>query len=776
MNNISEENTVEVESAEHTVDAETQVSETVKPKKSGRLNTVRTKLVALFAFVVILTGAAIGTKSYLDARSGKHATAQKHTQALAEARSSSLKDYFGSIEQDLRFVSSNPNTLAALRQFTVGWKMTSGDRKAALQKSYIADNPHPTGKKEELDAAEGDTVYNRVHGKFHPWFREFLRERGYYDVFLFDLEGNLIYSVFKELDYATNVNSGEWKDTDLGNAFRASASAETAKAISFFDFKPYAPSHGAPASFISKPIMDDAGKKVGVLVFQMPIDRINAVMNLAAGLGKSGEVIIVGADLLARNDTRFSKDAILKRKLENAATKSALEGATGSVEIIDDEGNNVLAGFAPFSFHGVKFGVVAEIGTEEVYASLTNLRNASISTGAVALLISLALAWFAAGSISSPLSKLTDRMLKLADGDKESEIPMQKRGDEIGSMARRLEVFKVSMIENDKLQEEQLRNTEAEARTQEERLKKERAEETRQAEERRLAEERAKTERKELLESFAGEFEASVGKALGAVTLAVGEISTAASTMSQNADQTTTKSTEVSAASEQSSASVQSVASATEELSASVQEIGRRVSESADTTRIAVSEAQNANEKVGGLAEAASKIGEVVGLITDIASQTNLLALNATIEAARAGEAGKGFAVVATEVKSLADQTAKATEEISTQISEIQTATGEAVEAIDMINKTITNVDEISSSIATAVEEQGIATQEISRSVQQASTGAESVTANITSVNEAATETGKAAGTVGKFCTELSEETTVLKEAVDDFLGRIRAA
>lgn len=748
---------------------------------SRRFGSVRAKLVGLFAVTVIFTGAAIGTKGYLDASQAIRSQAAGQMQALAEARKTALNDYFDSIEQDLRFVSSNPTTIDALRQFTIGWQMTSGDRTAILQKTYIDDNPHPSGKKEELDAADDGTVYSRVHRNFHPWFRTFLRERGYYDVFLFDLEGNLVYSVFKELDFATNLNSGKWKDTDLGNAFRASVAAEAAAgkpadAISFFDFKPYAPSHGAPASFMSKPITDSAGKKVGVLVFQMPIDRINGVMNLAARLGRTGEVVIVGADMLARNDTKFTKDAILKRTMSNPAVNAALGGGAGTVETLDDNGHPVLAGFSAFEFRGAKYGVVAFKRIDEIFAPLVSLRNAGLVTGAVALIIVLGMAWFAAGSISKPLSRLTDRMRKLAEGDKEAEIPMQTRGDEIGSMARRVEIFKANLIENDRLQEVERRRVEAEARDAEERLKKEHAEEARRADELRKAEELAAAERKELLGTFAAEFERSIGKALDAVGLAVTEIGDAAATMSHNAEKTTSKSAEVATASRNSSSNVQSVASATEEMSASVQEIGRQVAESAERTRVAVTEAQNANDKVGGLAEAASKIGEVVSLITDIASQTNLLALNATIEAARAGEAGKGFAVVATEVKSLADQTARATEEISAQIAEIQSATGEAVDAIQMINKTIMTVDEISSTIALAVEEQGTATQEIARSVQQASSGAETVSQNIESVNEAAVETGSAASKVSAHCNDLTQETAGLKGAVDEFLQKIRAA
>jgi methyl-accepting chemotaxis protein len=268
---------------------------------------------------------------------------------------------------------------------------------------------------------------------------------------------------------------------------------------------------------------------------------------------------------------------------------------------------------------------------------------------------------------------------------------------------------------------------------------------------------------------------AMIGRITGVVETVAGastELQATARSMSAVAEETSRQSSTVAAASEEASTNVQTVASAGEELSASIAEIGRQVEQSTKTATRAVEEAKQTNDRVEGLAQAAQKIGEVVKLISDIAAQTNLLALNATIEAARAGEAGKGFAVVAAEVKSLANQTAKATEEISTKIGEMQTATAESVGAIKAIAKTIEEINQISTTIATAVEEQSAATQEISRNVQQASAGTQEVNTNIASVTEGATQTGTSAGQVLSAAEQLSKEAETLKFEIDKFLGR----
>ncbi|MFA7430494.1 MAG: methyl-accepting chemotaxis protein [Rhodospirillaceae bacterium] len=349
-------------------------------------------------------------------------------------------------------------------------------------------------------------------------------------------------------------------------------------------------------------------------------------------------------------------------------------------------------------------------------------------------------------SVTRPIVSMTGVMHTLAGGDTSIAIPGTDRSDEVGEMAEAVQVFKDNMIKADQLAAEQQREHEARNR------------------------------RAETVTRLTSEFDSTVGSVLGAVSSAATEMEATAGTMSSTADQTSHQASAVAAAAEEAAANVQTVASSAEELSASIQEISRQVARSTEIAGAAVTKATHTHEQVKGLASAASKIGEVVDLITDIADQTNLLALNATIEAARAGDAGKGFAVVANEVKNLASQTAKATEEISRQIKAVQDETQEAVEAINEITEVIASMNEIATTIASAVEQQGAATSEIARNVEEAAAGTGEVTANIVGVNQGAGETGSAAGEVLEASRELSQQADTLKNVVEKFLRDVRAA
>jgi methyl-accepting chemotaxis protein len=349
--------------------------------------------------------------------------------------------------------------------------------------------------------------------------------------------------------------------------------------------------------------------------------------------------------------------------------------------------------------------------------------------------------------VARPIGRTTKAVERLATGDLKVVVEGTERGDEVGALAKALQVFKDNAIEMKRMEAEQ------------EAMK-----------------ERAEQERRAAMLKVADEFERSVRSVVDIVASASTEMEAAAQSLGATAEETSRQSSAAAAASEQASANVQTVASATEELSSSISEIGRQVQLSADIAKKAVAQAGDTGHTVDGLAQAAQRIGDVVKLIQDIASQTNLLALNATIEAARAGDAGKGFAVVASEVKTLATQTAKATEEIAGQITAIQGATGQTVSAIQNIGEVIGQMSEISGTIASAIQEQSAATSEISGNVQQAAQGTQEISSNLSGVTAATGETASASAQVLGAATELSQQSEKLRSEVERFLGSLRAA
>jgi methyl-accepting chemotaxis protein len=375
----------------------------------------------------------------------------------------------------------------------------------------------------------------------------------------------------------------------------------------------------------------------------------------------------------------------------------------------------------------------------------TTKTQTEIAIGLTAL-ITVVIGFALVRSISAPLTKMTLAMRRLADRDMATIIPGIGRGDEIGRMANAVQVFKDNMIRTDELslEQETLKTTAAAAQ-------------------------------KAAMNQTADAFEAKVGSLVSMLSSGATELQVTAQSMSATATQTNDQATTVAAAAEEASAGVQTVAAAAEELTSSIQEISRQVSQSAKITGKAVDDARRTDAIVRALADGAQKIGDVVQIITGIAAQTNLLALNATIEAARAGDAGKGFAVVASEVKSLANQTSKATEEIGSQIAQIQSATGEAVSSIKAIGMTIHEVNVIASNIAAAVEEQGAATAEIARNVQQTAASTQEVTTTITGVSRAANDTGAAAGQVLNAASDLSQQAEQLTGEVGRFIAGVRA-
>lgn len=711
---------------------------------------ISTKLPIIIGTLTLITALSTGVVAYVTSNEALHNSASRQLEALASARNSELKNYLGSIQEDLILLAANDTVNAAFEAFNNEYVQSSVSEISELRKLYITDNPHPAGEKHKLDAAPDGSEYSNAHRKFHPWLRQFLETRGYYDIFLVNKTGDVIYSVFKENDYATNLTSGEWNNTDLGKVFRMLRDSPKPGTVAFTDFAPYAPSADAPASFIATPFVGTNGGLEGALIFQMPVARINAIMQNSAGMGDSGETYLVGTDHLMRSDSRFlkptDKSSILNQEVDTATVNAGLAGKTGVALTPDYRGVFVLSAHTPVVFNGVSWALMAEMDDEEVIRPVIAMRNLILMIVTGIIIVMAVVGLFFARSISKPIVSMTEAMGHLAEGDLSIDIPFLEKKDELGLIAGAVQVFKDNSVEISRLREEQEANA-ANA----------------------VVEAQAERER------MASNFETTVGGIVEAVASAATEMQASAQALSATSEVTTQQSSVVAAVAEETSNNIQTVSSAAEELSSSIAEINRQVRESAQIAEAAVGNVEATNERVHGLTQASEKIEAVISLITDIAEQTNLLALNATIEAARAGDAGKGFAVVASEVKELASQTAKATEEIGAQIKDIQDSTSDTVSAIQSIGGTIQSIREISGAIATAVEEQGSATQEIARNIEQVASGTVEVTSNIAGVNQAASETGHSSGELLAAANELSQQSEFLNSEVGNFLQKVRA-
>lgn len=711
---------------------------------------ISVKLPAILVILSLVSILVTGFLAYNKSATNLQKAAQDQMATLIDGRTATIKNLLETIQQDLGILSSNQMVKDALVELSVDFDDVTVDHNGAtafLQQQYIENNPNKETERDKLTRGDTEDAFHDTHERYHAWFQPLTRSRGYPDLFIVDTKGNVVYSVFKGQDFATNLVEGEWKETDFAKTFNElKENGQNDAYITLSDFKAYAADKNTPASFMGSPVISEEGEFIGALIVKMPIARINQVMQNARGLGKTGESYLVGADKIMRSDARLSQTStILKQTADSQATQNALAGKTGLIEETNYKAEDVIAAYAPLKFMGLSWAVIAEMTKKEVLEPVVEMRTFMVLAGGITLSVVTIIGLTIARGLATPIVRMTGVMHELAGGNLHVKILDDERTDEVGEMANALRVFRKNAEEVENLREEQETN------------------------QRRLEE-----KQRAILHKMANDFEGNVGGVVEAVDLAAQNMQSTAQGMSATASSTSDQASIVATAADQATHNVQTVASASEQLSASISEISRQVEQSSAIAQNAVAEAQRANTTVQSLSSAANKVSEVVELISSIAEQTNLLALNATIEAARAGEAGKGFAVVASEVKNLADQTARATAEITEQIDAMQEATGDAVHVIEGITQTIDSMNDISASISIAVDEQGAATTEISKNVQEAASGTIEVTNTIESVSMAASETGTASNMVLEASSELGHQATALKTVVEQFLKEVR--
>jgi methyl-accepting chemotaxis protein len=608
-----------------------------------------------------------------------------------------LKDYYQEAFGK-RYAEKNDG-----KQPNLGAMLRLPDSTAVAQDLYISQNPHPLGSKELLDAAKDRSRYSELHARIHPVIRSYLNEFGYYDIFLVDTRGVIVYSVFKELDYATSLMDGPYRDTNFAETFREALAAGQKGAFeSVFhsDFERYPPSYEDPASFSASPV-EFNGACIGVVLMQMPIDGINSIMSERSGMGKSGETYLVGGDFLMRSDSFLdSKNRTVRASFANPAAGSvdtpavrkALNGETGVSMIHDYNGNPVVSAFAPFAIAGTTWAILAEIDVAEAFVSVRKLQwwNGGIAVLAIVLVFgaSLYLVQSILAKIGGEPDAVNSLMTRLAKGDLTAEMSV-RHGDRVSILYHLLEMTKG------------LRSGFGD------------------------------------IQNGVRDLASSTTELSSIATQLAGNASTTqslTSSVASAAEQTSANVASVAAATEQMSTNIRALASASEQMTSTIDEIARGTDNGQQIARRAVDSVKGASGRMQQLGEMMRKIDSITDTIKAISQQTNLLALNATIEAASAGEAGKGFAVVAHEIKELSRQTAQATEQIQGSLAGIQESTAQSIGDVSQVAGIIEEIFEITATIAASIQEQSATTAEIANNVSQTADGLQEIARRIAEV------------------------------------------
>jgi methyl-accepting chemotaxis protein len=621
---------------------------------------------------------------------------------LTDERSIAIENWFGTLEKRVSIFATDPTVVQAAQGFTSTFGLLMDDPEAELQKAYIEDNPHPQGEKDEMARADDPTPYHYQHENFHPFFRDLNDGLHLYDVFLFDTKGNLMYSVEKEADFATDFLTGPFADSGLGVAFQSALELAPGETV-FVDFSAYAPSSGQPAAFIATPIGNAQGNKIGVFAIQLSNSQMNSVIARDKVLGETGQLTMIASDFSARTTSRFdSRFQVLDPLTPNQTVNNTFETGFGSYTNDANLNGAASVGVAKLTnILGHEWILLGEFELSEVYAPAKQERNKSLVLTAAAMIVIALVGWLISRTFTNPLTSVVQAMNKISDRDYSIDIPDTGRKDEIGDLARTLELMTDRLSGFDQKLVEENEKVDAQKFAVNELgngLK-------------RLAVGDFTTT---LDQPFSSEFDAlredynnsvtKVGSTIQDLKQFSAMIEGQAAKMGNESDELSRRTENQAATLEETAAAIDQItgkiAESTQELK-SAENLVNEMDADAKKGRKVVDDTTNAMSEIE---KSSKEIGSIIRVVDDIAFQTNLLALNAGVEAARAGDAGRGFAVVATEVRELAMRSTEAVSQIkgliSTSATNVETGANLVRETEGMLLEIMKRIEGIATLIA----------------------------------------------------------------------------
>lgn len=684
------------------------------------LNSVKisVKLPIVIIALCLLVGASISVSAYLQSRQTLQALAKDTIDVLMIERAAQIERWAANIESLVESYSADPTVRDAALSFTNTFRLMGDDPTGTLQEVYITNNPHPFGDRDLLLKPDAPHRYHLQHERLHPFFADIAERDGYYDIFLFNLTGDLIYSTEKESDFATNIVTGPYADSGLATLVRQLMDQDD-NTLSSVDYSAYEPSHGAPAAFLATKIVSEWGDTIGVFAVQLPDDIPTEILSNPAGLQNTGDIIAVGQNGNARSGSRFDDGPEVLGNFVDTQRLAAFANTDDStlVNVAGYRGENVISILRPIRVFDFDWLLVAEIDTAEVIAPAIQLRNIMTIIGLATVCVSGGIGLLFASSVTTPLSRLRSAMENVAGRHTDTKIEDTHRADEIGDIANTLVSFRDQLDASD----EAARNTQRQQSERDKVVAK-------------LNEALTGLAQGDLTKTidvpFAAEFEPlrnnynnSIRHLSGVVTTLI----TNSAAIQSDADDMFKASNDLQLRTENQAATLEETAAALDELTSSV----KAAAIDAESVKNIVSEAETdatssgpivaqAAQAMAQIETSSGSISEIIEVINGIAFQTNLLALNAGVEAARAGDAGRGFAVVASEVRALAQRSTEASQKTQQLID---SSTAEVARGVSLVNKAgealtrivarMTHINEVTAKIAGSVAEQSGSLTEI---------------------------------------------------------------